>query len=428
MNYNSGYKYNFHVNEGGLGYNSIQYRIIINLYDTIRLNDTISKLAAFISVFERPKFADFITSTALHAANEDFVLETDYKTFGLFTVFENLKISDEMSEVFVALYLADKFPVLDEIKQLNTVITTRENFSIEEIPSIDALITVAEKYKLDYAKKLFTLIQKYETELILDKEPRKAISDFVVGKIDEMDNAFDWIVPFDMMVDWKNSTIQVMPQTESNYIEMPGVDGSIPEYTVYKNRIFNIIAYSQDGLTTYEKEELKKDIVRILDSTKHQTKKLTFQASSTAFDVKYAGAADISEGPSFVKVNIPFEAGPYGYPLFDNEVFGSGLLVNNGAADVGCVNHISGGAVNPSFQLGDVIYRWNGTVPKEETLIIDHESYMCYLEDKFGNRTNALVNLTGNFQRIPKESSVTITALGNTESYLYTTLKERLLW
>lgn len=428
MNYNSGYKYNFRINEGGLGYNSIKFRIIINVYDTIKMSDSISKIAALISVFEQPKFFDFISVTALYSTNEKFVIQSDLKTFGLFIVFENLKLTDKISKILVALYLADKVSILDEIKQLNTIISKEEYFSIDDISSLETLINIAEKYKLNDAKNIFAFIQKNETGILMDREPRKAISDFVIGKIDEFDNAFDWIVPFDMMVDWKNSTIQVMPQTESNYVEMPGVDGSIPEYTVYKNRIMNIVAYTKDGLTTLEKEQIKKDIVRILDSTKHETKKMTFTAADTAFDVKYSGAADINEGPSFVKATIPLEAGPYAYPLFEQEVLGSGLLVNNGAIDVGPVNYISSGATNPSFQLGDIVYTWKGTVPANNTLVIDHEAYMCYLEDKFGNRTNALVNLTGDFQRIPKESSVSITALGNTENYLYTTIKERILW
>ena len=84
--------------------------------------------------------------------------------------------------------------------------------------------------------------------------------------------------------------------------------------------------------------------------------------------------------------------------------------------------------MNPSFQLGTITYTWEGTVPEDTTLYIDHNNYTCYLETVKGTRTNVIDKLTGEFQTIPKASSIAITALGNTGDYLVTKLKEKILW
>lgn len=424
MNYNSGYKYNSKFNL----YNSVIYKYIVNVYEVLRLNDAITRRTAFIALFESQKIADYLSTAITWSFDETIEMYDKSDNFVLFDIAEKLNIKDDFSDLVVMLYLMDKVNILDELAYLNAFINQTDSINVKDISNIEAFIEQLDKFGFNESKDLFALISEFESLNISDKNPRKAISDFYIGHQEGFDNAFTWLFPFDMMIDEKNSTIQVMPQTESNYIEMQGVDGSIVENTIYKNRLFNIIAYTKDGLTKFEKEEIKKEITRILDATKHETKKLTVQSADVSFDVKYSGLADIAEGPSFVKATIPLETSPYGYPLFDREVYGSGLILNDGQSNVGCVNYISAGCVNPEFQLGTITYRWNGTVPDNMTLIIDHEAYMCYLESAHGYRKNAITNLTGNFQRIPKESSIVLLANANTENYIRTTLKERILW
>lgn len=428
MKYNAGRKYNLFIKDGGIGYNGMNYVFTVRLYDAITMNEMSLKTAAKLVFLEKFNATDFVENFVLHKHNESIDLIDKEKHFALFEFAEKINISDEFYKILVQLFLKDNVKVLDEFKKLNVLISKQDNFKLNEKEKLDALIKVSDKANLKDASKIFALIKQLDAVKALDKDPKKAISDFIIGKSDNLDNAYDWLIPFDMKINWSTSSIQIMPQTESTYIDMAGTDGSIISDTVYKNRLFSIVAYSDLGLSVYEKELLKKQIAEILDSTKNKTKKLTMQATGTSFDAKYSGAAAISEGPSFVKATIPFEVSPYGYPLFEQEVFGTGLLVNNGAADTGCVNKILSGVVNPSFRMGNIAYTWNGTVPENHSLIIDHESYSCYLESVKGNKTNVIDKLVGEFQKIPANSSVSITADNNTENYLITSLKEKILW
>ena len=428
MDYNKSLKYNFSIPDGGATYNSAGIEVLVNLFETLKFLDSHGKVIVQRLITEKISLSDFMEWFVFQNESEYFHLDETINNFALFDLIEKQGVSDIFSNLLISLFLLDKQNAVDEIRQLNAIIEEKERFDISEFPEIKALVEIADQYGLNEAEKILAYISQFDTVRATDREPRKAVSDFVIGQVEDYDRAFDWIIPFDMKVNWRDSSIQVMPQTESSYIDMPEKDGSIIENTIYKNRLFSIVAYSELGLSIYEKEQLKREIAQILDATKNSPKKLTFMASDTSFDVQYSGSADITEGPSFVKATIPLESGPYGYPLFEKEVLGTGLLVNDGDADSGCIHKISSGAVNPSFQMGMITYKWSGTVPADTTLYIDHNNYTCYLETVEGTRTNVIDKLTGEFQTIPKASSVAITAFGNTGDYLTTTLKEKILW
>lgn len=428
MKYNTGKKYNFPTTKDGLIYNSSQIQVLIKLYDVFYSKESSIKIAAQRLITEKISASDIVKLFVLQPKEEILLGEDEMEFSALLSLVENQPVSDYFYKILVLLKLTENQKLLDQIYQLEVLLKRSDEVNAIDASALTTLMSLSDKYSLEEAKELIALIQKYENVPITDRDARKAVSDFLIGLQDGYDSAYDWIFPFEMKVDWRNSSIQVMPQTESSYIDEPGVDGSIIEDTIYKNRMFSIVAFSELGLSVYEKEQLKRDITQILDSTKNNPKKMTFQSSSTAFDVQYSGGADIQEGPSYVKATIPFEASPYGYPLFEKELLGSGLLVNDGDADSGCVHYIYAGAVNPQFQLGTITYIWNGTVPNDTTLVIDQNNLTCYLETVAGQRTNAISSLTGEFQTIPKHSSLVLTATASTESHIRTVLQEKILW
>lgn len=428
MKYNSGKKYNFTGATGGGLYNSAQFVILIKIFETLSANDKIQEITVKNILEERYGVFDELTQYAFREFSDSLSLKDDFKLTALQSVAEKLNIKDILDDLIVLFYLKENSAAIDEFKQLNAIITKSEKMKLNEIKTLEALVSTADGCGLTEAAKMLAEIKQYEYARVTDRAPRKAISDFMIGYEGGLDTAHEWFLPLNMMYDPERSEIQVMPQTESTYIEMPYMDGSITENTVYKNRFFNIVAWSQDGLSTYQKEQLKSDIARLLDSTKDKAKKLTLQKSDIAFDVKYSGNADIKEGPSFVKVAMPFECNPYGYPLFDQTVYGTGLIVNGGDKDIGVINIISGGCKNPSFQIGNIVYKWEGTVPINSQLFINHEDMTCYLEDTSGKRTQALTELTGDFQVIHVGQTLQITAFGETNHYLKTIVKEKILW
>lgn len=241
--------------------------------------------------------------------------------------------------------------------------------------------------------------------------------DFSIGRFDGYDEAFDWLMPFEIKVNWEQSTIPVMPQSEITYIDIPYTDGSRFEKMVYKNRNFVIVGYTEDGLSRREKEEIKSRIVKLLDSTKNSAKTLTFNEGNITFNVAYSGAAEIKEAPSFLKVSIPFESMPYGVRT-DTKIGNCGFL-NNGDKEATLIQQIAGPATNPSFGITSTIvkngvpvstlqnYRYNGIIAEGEVLIINHGLMTCKVDDGLAV-TNGLSKLSGDFFVFQKDASISI--------------------
>lgn len=426
--YNEGHVYNASTDENGFFYNGLTATRIIRLAESMNFNDNISQIIARLLIVEYQKAKDEQNFSANYKFEDFFEFNESATIDVFFSILEPLNISEQFSELVALAYINDKFYILDEMEEFVNFLYT-EKLQATDVQNVETLLQLMEENgfnDLSYSLEIYLAL--HDVLGATDKEPKKAISDFLVGAIENLDQAYDWLVPLYLKIDWASTEIQVMPETETTTIEMPGTDGSIVEDTTYKDRTFQLVGFSEQGLTKQQKEDLKADITEVLNATKNQTKKLTIQSRGTSFDVKYDGQANITEGPSYVKATIPFRASPYGYETFEHELEGRGLIDNYGVADMGTIHKIKGPIENPTFVLGDNVFTWNGTVPEDKTLVINNGMLTCYLVDAMGNKTNARANLEGEFYKIPAGQSVVLNANDETAENMVTTWAIRLLW
>lgn len=430
-NWNSGAIFNQNGANGGFSWNSKDYLFIIQLNEVFFMKENLSEILARHVLYEKGLAVyDILLHTVLFdKIEESFSVKDNAAISILFELAEKIGLKDEITDLSVLAYLHDRLDIVEEIQILAQLVVD-DKLSLKDDTSIEAFLKALDEFGLTELKQsILAYIETHDSFGLTDREPRQAISDFLIGAIEDDDRAYDWLIPFNMMVDWGSTKIQVMPEAEITSIEMPGIDGSIVADTVYKDRLFSIVAFSEDGMTLQQKEDLKARITQILDATKHKTKKLTVQARGTTFDVKYEGQADIESGPSFVKGTIPLQVGPYGYSMFPYELYGSGLVDNvNGDTMMRPKHTISGPITNPSFKLGTITYTWIGEVLQGTSLIINHDKYTCYTIDNFGKKKNVLSQLTGDFQEIGAGKSVVLVADDNTEGHILTEWKTPLLW
>ncbi len=429
-NWYDGWRWNGGALHRGFFWNGATFKLFLNVYETVKMSDKVTELLAELAIKEdKIKLIEAIVTAAVLKETDSFPLQDDYELETLYQVTDKFKMTDAMTELLVYAALTDNFELIDSAKMLSASIKTDDEFKFIDDVSLEAFVKALDDFGIKDALTHFsTLLQAYDTFILTDGEPRTAISDFILGVADDVDNAYDWFLPFGLKIDWNTSSIQVMPEAELTKIEMPGIDGSIVEDTVYKDRLFQIVGYSEDGLTRQQKEELKSKIAQILDATKNEPKRMYVQAKDHTFDVKYEGQAVITDGPSFVKATIPLRTPPYGYEIFQNDLIGSGLILNSGDAPLGVQNNIKGPVSNPSFRMNETIYTYNGEVPEGKTLVIDHDLMTCYLVDGFGRKENVLANLTGEFQRIPKHSAVTLSVIGSYSRQIMTSWRNKILW
>ena len=434
-NYNSGKIYNRMANTGGALYNSATYIVTFRLNDFFSAGDAVTQLLAISIVYESPSIADAVRMSSLYMLNQELRFASEQvKGYALFRIADSLGITDAISALVASLLITDRFKALDSISRLATLLQATESVALNEISSVRALIRKTESFGLsDLANLLTAVISIRDAAYATDSDPKTAIADFIIGDPtqvgeDDLDAAFDWIMPFGLMMDWSQSVIPRAPEAESDEIQIAGVDGETLEHTRYRNRQFKVVAWSEDDLSQVEKDALVRQITEILDATKNETKTLTFARTGVSFDVKYDGELGVEEGPSFLRAIIPLTASAYGYNRFEKQLTGSGLIQNSGIARVGVINRIAGECENPSFSMGDVDLLWTGTVPANSYLYIDHGKEVCYLEDSFGVKTNARQYLTGEFVKIPVGGTIIITANECTEQHLVTTWYDKFLW
>ncbi len=434
-NYNSGKIYNKMANAGGALYNGATYIVTFKLNDFFSAGDAVTRLLAISIVYESPSIADAVRMSSLYMLNQELRFsQAQTQAYALFRITDSLGITDTISAMIAALLVNDRFKALDSITRLATLLQAEESVSLNQINSVRALIRKTEYFGLTQLAQLFRAVFAIrDTALATDTDPKTAIADFIIGdptQVGEgdLDAAFDWIMPFGLMMDWSQSVIPRAPEAESDEIQIAGVDGETLEHTRYRNRQFKVVAWSEDDLSQTEKDALVRQITEILDATKNETKILTFARTGVSFDVKYDGELGVEEGPSFLRAIIPLTASAYGYNRFEKQLTGSGLIQNSGIARVGVINRIAGECANPSFSMGDVDILWTGTVPAGSNLYIDHGKEVCYLEDSFGNKTNARQYLSGEFVKIPAGGAIIITANDCTEQHLVTTWYDKFLW
>lgn len=434
-NYNSGKFYNKLASAGGTLYNSATYVVTFRLNDFFNAGDAVTRLLAISVVYETPKLSDAVRASALYMLTGEMRFTQAASQVGvLFRIADSLRITDAISAMIASLLVTDRFKALDSISRLATLLQSSETVRASDITSVRSLLRTIDAMGFsDLSALIRAVIAIRDTAYATDTDPKTAIADFIIGDPTQVgegdkDAAFDWIMPFGLMMDWNQSVIPRAPEAESDEIQIDGVSGEELRNTRYRNRPFKVVAWSEDDLSQQEKDALVRQITEILDATREDTKTLTFARTGVSFDVKYDGELGVEEGPSFLRATIPLSASAYGYNRFEKQLNGSGLVQNSGIARIGVINRIAGECENPAFSMGDVDISWTGTIPANSYLYIDHGKEVCYLEDQFGNRTNARQYLTGEFVKIPVGGTIIITANDCTEQHIVTTWYDKFLW
>ena len=431
--YDNGFKYDKKQSNGGLSYDYRTIKILIQLFDGFKTDDNMNNIYCLILKREEMTLEDFANMTCNKNIRDDLKLSEETLNLLVFIEkMETIKAKDVFFEILARIYSYDNGLKMVEELNLLAMNTVSERINFLERTWIDVFVEKADELGLKEAKELLIYLQKFETLGISDIDLDTAVTDFFIGKTDGLDDRFDnYLIPFDLLLAPRQSTITIMPPTESSQISIPYADGSITQDTIYTNRNWELVGYSMQNMSIHEKEALKEKITELLDETKNKTKKLTLSKNQLSFDVKYQGELDIEEAPTWIKASIPLEVSPYGTDLFVQKVRGDGILINKGHADIGVKVTIESGCVNPNFFIGSTEFLWSGVVPKDTKLIIDNENRTCYLEDGLGTKTQALKNLAkgDDFCILKKKSQMVVRCENkSTRDKIYIEYQPKYLW
>lgn len=427
-NYNTGKKYNVGSKlVTGFRYNSAPYSIVLKIGEEITLSEDCRLALAKYLLMESFKVSDLSELFAKYEfiGNWLFQAETiEQRTF--MSVLETVGAKDIISNFLVNQFLNEDLSLIEQLQAITQMIL-QENMYLPEEITLKSIYDIAEQMQLPEVNNLIARIFAFQELNIIDREPKTSISDFYIVK--SADGAFDILMPFGFKVDWGKTLMNFMPEASDTSIELPGVDGEYVQDTVYKARTFDIVSYSEPGITTEERNYLKTKIANTLELIKKNKKKLTIGSADTSFDVKYSGVATIDDSRgNYIKLDLPLKAtNPYAYGEFENTLKGSGLLVNNGIVATGARFEIIGPFTNANLLLGSTLLSWQGTIAANEKLVIDTENFTCFKVDANNIKTNAMATFNGNFPKIPR-GSITLECNANINALTTTHWRDKFIW
>lgn len=419
--YNKGKLYNKNGSLGGFAYNQLgdSNTRVIRINEAFGISDFTSYVFADIAISFDIKMFDIFNNLLMYNFAETFTLQDESPNILILSeILDYLKLRDFKSTIVAVSSLEEDIAFKEFI---NAIVNfdISDSLKISDILFLAATVNVKEAIKFkdflaDLTARMIAQLT-YETITIVDHDVQQADSAFLIVPND--DNSGDLFLPFGFKVDWKNTDLPFMPPISHNTTKIQGVDGEIITSSSYGGRVFDITAYSEQGLTVEEKENLKVKVANILNSMKEEPKKFTIGPAGISFDVLLTDQAKAdSSNMGYVKFTQRLKApSPYGESQFENIIYGSGLLVNDGNIPVGPIHEIGGPCENPSFTIGGIIIQYNGTITAEQRLVINSSNYTCTLKSPDGDK-NVIANFNGNFVKVPQGSinlSIQSTTLAN---------------
>ncbi len=109
------------------------------------------------------------------------------------------------------------------------------------------------------------------------------------------------------LINFSRSNIPSMPEATESTVRVAGRDGDIVLNTTYEPMSFEIVCYTDDGLSQEEKVQEEQKVNAFLNSIKNKTKTFAIEEAEKFYKVKYNGAVTTINYPSHVQFTIPLK-------------------------------------------------------------------------------------------------------------------------
>ena len=204
------------------------------------------------------------------------------------------------------------------------------------------------------------------------------------------------------LINLSESNIPSMPEAVESIVEIPGKDGDITLSTNYKPIMFEIVCYTNDGLTQAEKVAAERNINMFLNSIKNKKEKMGIEKDNKFYEVKYNGALTTINNPGFMQFNIPLKSSDsYAKDLEEKSITGDASLISDTIKEVGAIFTIKGPAQKPKISLNNYIMFYNSSLLENQELEINsRNSTITHINNVNGKRTNAMRYYNHQFPKI----------------------------
>ena len=209
------------------------------------------------------------------------------------------------------------------------------------------------------------------------------------------------------LTNMSENVILNMPEAVQTTVKIAGKDGDLVLDSSYNSQDFQVIMFTDEGLTPEQKEKERIFINRIFNAMKKNSKTFAFEQSQKFYKVLYSGILEETNYPQHMMFTIPLKSSkPYAYKMSLSYLLGNDTKTSETIEPVGFICTINGPALNPIISLNDYAMEFDNTISEGSKLIIDTNNSTAVLVNSKGIETNAMRYYNHQFPKIMEGENV----------------------
>ena len=209
------------------------------------------------------------------------------------------------------------------------------------------------------------------------------------------------------LTNMSENVILNMPEAVQTTVKIAGKDGDLVLDSSYNSQDFQVVMFTDEGLTPEQKEKERIFINRIFNAMKKNSKTFAFEQSQKFYKVLYSGILEETNYPQHMMFTIPLKSSkPYAYKMSSSYLLGNDTKTSETIEPVGFTCTIYGPALNPIISLNDYSMEFDNTISEGSKLIIDTNNSTAVLVNSNGIETNAMRYYNHQFPKIMEGENV----------------------
>lgn len=169
----------------------------------------------------------------------------------------------------------------------------------------------------------------------------------------------------------------LLPPTRDISEEIDGMNGEYYKETEFEPKNLNLVVATNEGLTSKEKYDLKRDIASMLNPLSSTKSLIYLTDPSKKYMVDIASKIEVTPYPTWFQFNIPFIMyDPFIISTFEKSLIGSGKIKNEGTYKTGLIIEITGPidfSESVEITIGNDVLVFSDYLTSDNKVIIDTE-------------------------------------------------------
>ena len=209
------------------------------------------------------------------------------------------------------------------------------------------------------------------------------------------------------LTNMSENVILNMPEAVQTTVKIAGKDGDLVLDSSYNSQDFQVVMFTDEGLTPEQKEKERIFINRIFNAMKKNSKTFAFEQSQKFYKVLYSGILEETNYPQHMMFTIPLKSSkPYAYKMSSSYLLGNDTKTSETIEPVGFICTINGPALNPIISFNDYSMEFDNTISEGSKLIIDTNNSTAVLVNSNGIEINAMRYYNHQFPKIMEGENV----------------------